>query len=266
MLIPSTPHLLRGGFPSLNPTHRHTKLNASDEMCALNTKIMFCIQISAFSLVRLFIRITGCSAFSRQACRLNPTWAATPLWSWLEGLQCFILPCSLSISTSSKLSRSIIDSYYWRHHPTHLPPGLVHLHLVLSDCFLENHPNRAHSKTYYSFPWTPWYWQRGLHLHQMLLLMQKIALIDVFSNDPTVLALSPSVWLSFGGRDSRCVREQHSFTQLRWDVMIICFLVSASSFCCNCIRSIYSSQWLFTFRVCFRKLTKVAKRDVLYMH
>lgn len=95
--------------------------------------------------------------------------------------------------------------------------------------------------------------------------MQKIAWFDVFSNEPTVLALSPSAclfWRRRGGRDSQYVREQHRFTQLGWDVMIICFLVSASSFCCNCIGSIYSSQWLFTFRVCFRKLTKVANISI----
>lgn len=166
MLIPSTPHCSEEAYRALIP-HRHTKLNASDEMCALNTKIMFCIQISAFSLVLLFIKDHWMLSLLPSSLPFNPTRAATPLWSWLEGLQC--LPSSLSISTSSKLSRSIIDSYYWRHHPTHLPPGLVHLHLVISDCFLENHPNRAHSKTYYSFPWTLWYWQRGLHLHQMLL-------------------------------------------------------------------------------------------------
>lgn len=55
MLLPSTPHCSEEAYRALIP-HRHTKLNASDEMCALNTKIMFCIQISAFSLVRLFIK------------------------------------------------------------------------------------------------------------------------------------------------------------------------------------------------------------------
>jgi len=81
MLIPSTPHCSEEAYRGLIP-HRHTKLSASDEMCALNTKIMFCIQISAFSLVRLFIKDHWMLSFLPSSLPFNPTQAATLLWSW----------------------------------------------------------------------------------------------------------------------------------------------------------------------------------------
>lgn len=116
---------------------RHTKLNAWNEMCASNTKIMVCVPIRACGIVRLFIKDHWMlSSLPCQALQFNPTQAATPLWSWLEGFAVFILPLLC-------LHLDFLAAF--PQYNSRVQLTLSHSYPVIWDCFLQKPSEKWHA-------------------------------------------------------------------------------------------------------------------------
>lgn len=153
------------------------------------------------------LRITGCSAFSRQACRLTPRklplhygvdWRVCNVYLTLLGLHFHFLQALPQYNRQLLLTASSAPR------PCALTPSDIRL--------LSGKPSKQGAlQNLLRLPMNAEVLTtRTLPAPNAVVQMQKIAWFDVSSNEHTVLALSLSVslfWRQWGDRDSWYVRE-----------------------------------------------------------